>query len=493
MARRTAKALIGLAALLAVSCTKKVDGPPRDETPLVIPEQVSTLTLPVSVPLDRLEQVLAERTPRKLWSINEQHKDCIPAQRVEIFGKKHKVTPDISCRIVGQVTRGRITVTGSGSRLMIHLPVDAEVAARDVGGILKGKSARGSAIVELELRLTVRPEWRPAADVEISYDWSDPPTMKIVGQEVKLTSRADKELAKVIQNLEQELEREVAKIDLRPKLERAWKNGFTVVSVERDDPPTWLKIEPQRVGIGTFHVVGRDLVLPAFLEAKTGIFLGGKPELPEPGPLPPMTLDFDDPGLSFTVPVLANYGLLEPIILKALKKLEAKKIEPESVGPVDVTFSRVQMYGVKGGRVAIGVDLAVMPQEGAAARLVGPVKGTVWLTGVPANAANSRVVGVKDLHIAATSDSKAANILTEIMLTEEVQKQIEGSLQENFEKDYQRVMGIVERKVRSLRKGDWVISFTVESIDHGTIKATGSGLYLPVKLTGTGKIFRSPA
>ena len=155
------------------------------------------------------------------------------------------------------------------------------MAARDVGGFRKGKSARGSAIVDLNLRLAIGPDLKPDAHVEISYDWTEPPAVKFAGQEIKLTSSADKELAKVIAELEKDLEQEVEKADLRPKLEQAWKSGFTVESVERDDPPTWLKIEPQRDGIGTFQMTGRELTIPAFPEAKTCILLGDRQFTPE--------------------------------------------------------------------------------------------------------------------------------------------------------------------------------------------------------------------
>lgn len=245
------------------------------------------------------------------------------------------------------------------------------------------------------------------------------------------------------------------------------------------------------MGIGRFRASGRELAVDLFLEAGTQVFLGDPPAPPAPVPLPSQAQDLTDTGLSFVVPVLAEYDLLEPVVHDALKELEGSPIAPPGVGPVEVRFRRVQLYATEGGKLALGVELEARPERGVVAGLVGPVKGVVWLTGVPVNAANSRVVRIDRLDIAARTDSKAANLLSAIMLSDEVQQKIETSLHEDFEKDYARIMGIVGDAVANLRIGDWTVAMAIERVEHGTIEVKGPGLYLPVHLSGTGRI-RAP-
>ena len=56
--------------------------------------------------------------------------------------------------------------------------------------------------------------------------------------------KADRELAKVIAGLERELQAEVAKAQIRPIIEGAWKQGFAVFELNRKDPPAWMRVTP---------------------------------------------------------------------------------------------------------------------------------------------------------------------------------------------------------------------------------------------------------
>jgi hypothetical protein len=106
-----------------------------------------------------------------------------------LFGANVKVTPDIDCRIVGEVTRGRLALSGSGERLTISLPVNATVAARDVGGILKGKTATASGIVRADVSFALDRNWNASAKVDISYDWREPPGIDFLGQRIEFMKR----------------------------------------------------------------------------------------------------------------------------------------------------------------------------------------------------------------------------------------------------------------------------------------------------------------
>ena len=147
--------LVGLlAASLALSgCrnTVEIEAPPRVDTAPQIKADMSTLKAPLTVSLDQLQGALERRVPRELWSIDERRKDCVPAQRIRPLGVNIKVSPDISCRIRGNVTRGRLRLDGRGQDLLIRLPVKAVLRAEGVVW-LTGELANDpdSAVVRIE-------------------------------------------------------------------------------------------------------------------------------------------------------------------------------------------------------------------------------------------------------------------------------------------------------------------------------------------------------
>jgi len=186
--------IFALAIMAMLSACDKVVGnpaPPRIETALDLPKPASTIIVPLSVDLSVIEKRLNQSTPRNLWAINQYEPKCVPAQRVTVCAvhvrkckgdacknvpckvgfKRAKVTPDVACRIVGQVTRGRIAMSGRGDALLLSMPVNAVISARDVGGIIKKETATGSAIVRATVKMDIDRNWSPVAKVDIDYAW----------------------------------------------------------------------------------------------------------------------------------------------------------------------------------------------------------------------------------------------------------------------------------------------------------------------------------
>jgi hypothetical protein len=103
--------------------------PPRLEEPLLLTEQPSTVRLPVSFPLADFQKLVNEEIPVELHKIDQPQQVCIKT--------KSKLLPDVSCRLVGSVTRGHITLTGRGTDIFLTMPVRAVVQARNIGKIVK--------------------------------------------------------------------------------------------------------------------------------------------------------------------------------------------------------------------------------------------------------------------------------------------------------------------------------------------------------------------
>ncbi|UIJ44574.1 DUF4403 family protein [Sphingomonas cannabina] len=464
--------------------------PPKVEAPADLPSETSTIVVPLTIDLAALEAGLNARVPRQLWQIDRFQPKCVAAKRVKVLGVRAKVTPDIGCRIVGQVTRGRIRLSGKGQSLIATLPVSAVIAARNVGGVLKGETATGAAEVRATVRLAVDRAWQPTAKVDIAYDWTEPPGIDFLGQRIKFAEKADAKLKGVIAGLERSLPQELAKLHARARIEQLWRQAFTAIELNREKPPAWMRVTPKRLGFGGYRVAGRRLEMTLQAEALTETFVGGRPPDPAPTPLPPPATRLGPRGLRFFVPVLADYAQLEPVVHRALVKRAARGITLKGVGPVEAEFGKVTVYATEGGRLAVGVKAKVRARSRPE---LTTTHGEVWLWGVPYNEPNSQVVRVRDLSIAGETDRQAVDMLIQLFLDPGVLAEIRESLTHDFAPDYQRVLTAARKAIAGRREGDFLLSANVSDVSNGEIRVTGQGLFLPVRAKGTAAIRYSPA
>jgi hypothetical protein len=487
---RIAASICLAVALVLAGCSGGGDAeaPPRATSVPQFEPRNSTLVVPIEMSLNDLQAALERKAPRKLWSIDKPNQKCIGGQRVRAFGRNVKVTPDIDCRIVGEVTRGALSLSGSGNRLRIAMPVNATVAARDVGGVLRGRTATATAVVHADVSFALDRNWNASARVEISYDWREPPGIEFLGQRIEFAGKADAALGRVIDRLEADLQAEVARAQIRPALNAAWQEGFTVIELSKRNPPAWLRITPSGMGLAGYTVDGRTLTLTVGLLAKTETFVGDKPEKPAPVALPPQIPVPEGTGLSFFMPVFADYAELEPPLLKALRKLAKKGITIPAVGSVNAQFDKVIVYATDNGRLAVGIDATVEPIGQRTGMSFGKTTGRVWLTGLPHTEANSRLVTVTDLRIHGNTDRVSSNLLLQLMSTETVRRQINASLTEDFNKDYDKVLGKAQRAITNKQVGRFLLSAQIDSVSHEAIQVTGAGLFTPAVVTGRGQI-----
>ena len=482
---------LALGLLVLAGCHRKpvAPPPPRVETPVRLPEATSNIVVPITARLGDLENALDRAVPRTVWSIDRLDDRCLPAQRVKLLGKKLKVTPDLRCRIVGTVRRGRIALGGNGRVLRLTFPVSAVVSAENIGGIVKRETATGTATVKADVRLDIGPDWTPTARISIDYDWTNPPGVTLLGKRITFIDKADGKLEGVIARLERDLPKQLRALDARTQAAEAWKQGFATLLLNRDNPPVWLRIVPTRIGFAGYQVRKRNLELTATAEALTQTFVGDRPADPAPTPLPDLARQVKPPSLSFQIPVLADYAQLEPVLARALAKLAAKGITIPKAGPVDAKFSDVTIYATQGNRLAVGITVDARLQSG----LIDTTRGRVWMTGMPYNAVNSERVEINDLRVAANTNRDTVNLLIQLFETPEVIEAIRLSLTQDFAKDYDKVIRSARKALEERRQGDFVLRADIAKVTHGRVIPTGQGLFMPVQAYGTATIAYRPS
>lgn len=486
--------------VVAGGCQKKVSvaAPPRSTAPAEIPKLTSTIQAPISVRNSDIEAALNRAAPKVLWKIDQHEDRCVPSQRVlknkkvlgvKLSGEKGiKVTPDLGCQIVGNAVRGPIRVTGGGKTLAMTMPVSAVVSVRDVGGIIKSETATGAVNVKADIRLAMRPDWSPSATIKISYNWTNPPGIDVLGKRITFMKEADKKLSAVVADLERKLPAELGKLDLRHELGDIWKSGFTTILLNRENPQAWMRLTPQRLGVVGFRTDKTQATIIAAAQLTTETFIGDRPPNPTPTSLPPASTNLSPTGFMLNTPVLADYAELEPVVLKALRKRAAKGINLKDVGAIDATFDKVTIYATGNNRVAVGVDLTAQ----IAGRPRTKARASVWLTGSLYNEMDSRVLRVRDLAVAGDTSNEGVNLAIKLFTDPSMVSTIEGALVEDFTKDYNKVVAAAQKAVKEKQLGDIVISANIDKVASGKIQATAQGLYLPVTATGSAQILYRP-
>jgi hypothetical protein len=375
------------------------------------------------------------------------------------------------------------------------MPIEASVTASDIGGVIKQTTGTAQATVTARVRPTIQRDWRITGDVAISYDWKQPPAVSVLGREITFADEADERLKAVVRTLERTLEREIARLNVRQQIEPLWERSFAVLSLNQENPPVWLRVTPRSLGFDGYTASRNALSLKVRLNAQTEIFVGEQPEQNPPIALPaiqPATASEDgssqNAGLNLTLPVVAQYAELEPVLLRALNKRAERPFLLPQLGERSIKIKSVTAYGTDGDRVAVGVELeAWKPGERG-----DPTSGTVWLTALPQNDPDSRIVQFTQPEYQAETSRFTTNVFLEIAKTQEFSDVIEGALTQNFEGDYNDLLGKVQNALDQQRLGSFVVNTRLDTVSTGAIKAYGEGLHLPVSASGKAQIRYAP-
>jgi hypothetical protein len=481
---------IALAAFALASCGKHTpnEAPPRSNDAIVIKPQASTIAVPIEANLTRLAAALERQIPRELWSIDKPDQVCVASNRVKVLFV-HVKTPTITCRIVGEVTRGPLALSGSGRTLIVSIPVHAVVHARDIGGVLKQETATADARVQARIQFDLASDWSPRGKVDLAYRWTAPPTLEFLGQHIDLSEQADAKLKDVVADLERTLPGELAALHLRAQVQRSWNAAFTSLQLNRAHPPVWMRVSPKELQYGGYTIANNRIVLRLGLRAVTETFVGDRPADPPRTALPPLTRLAVDPGkLSFFIPVIADYRQLEPVLMRALVKRSARPFAVPGVGTVYARFNKVTAYGSTEGRIAVGLNFSASD----AADTIGKAQATVWLTAVPLNRPNSREVAFTQFAVTGSTDRTGGDLVIKLANTLGLTDTIAQALTQNFERDYDKLMTKIDHAIQERREGDFIIRAKVEDVQTGSLRASGRGLYLPVRGTGTASITLAP-
>ncbi len=397
--------------------------PPHLATPVTLPDQPSTVRMPIAVPLADLKRAIEQDVPRVLQIIDEPPRVCIKT--------RSKLLPDISCRLRGQVTRGPIGLSGAGEVITLTIPVSATVRAENIGKLIKRETATGAVMVTTRLRLGLRPDWTPVAQVDANYRWTNPIGIDLLGQRITFQSKVDPKLREILNQLERRLPARLARAGVRDKAASIWAKGFRSERV-KSEPLIWARFTPQAIGFAGYRVAGGLLTANLSARLKTETIFGERPADPPVTPLPRLEGPLAEQGINMHVPVFVPYGVLEGAANDTLVRPGKRRLKLKNGQTVDATVRKVTIYGSTGGRLAVGLDVEL----GAFGGLVAPA-GQLWFVATPVLDIPGRVLSVRDLTLVGQTDSAVFNALVAAVNQTSLRDQLTASIRYDFARDYQ--------------------------------------------------------
>jgi hypothetical protein len=221
--------------------------------------------------------------------------------------------------------RGPITLRGAGQKLVADVPIVAHVEAKNIAGLVSAHGD-GQTMVHLTCSFAIARDWQPRGKVALTYNWTVPPTIMLLGQRIAFTEKADARLKPIIAQIEQKLPVMLASLNLRAKLEDQWRRGFSVVKLNPRNPEVWMRIVPQKLSYGGYTIAGDQLRLNIGLTALTQAVVGPRPSDPEATALPAMTaVALPENRVNLFIPVSADYAELVPVV-KLLREFLAANV-----------------------------------------------------------------------------------------------------------------------------------------------------------------------
>ncbi len=231
---------------------------------------------------------------------------------------------------------------------------------------------------------------------DISYNWTDRPNVKVLGEEITFQTEASEALDKQVKKIPVLVSDYAAKLRLRQKLEAIWKvYEFPLPSSPVDGRVVFTPAATSFSGI-----TAKDEAINAGIGIRGNVALFiGKYFAPQIAPLPPLRRTIGvAPALNLTVPLLVSYRDFERGINTVLN---GHVVEAESpLGKVKVTFGHLKIFPT-GDRIAMQLTFK--------ADLNGKVldvSGDAFLTCLPYADEPANIIGLKDVKITAALDNK---------------------------------------------------------------------------------------
>lgn len=189
------------------------------------------------------------------------------------------------------------------------------------------------------------------------------------------TSLLRKEVTKVLKDLENDIDKQIAGIDIRSSIADAWKSLSDPLSMNGYG---YLMLTPTSISLGKVRFDGKEALVDLHLTAKPKV-VSAAPSNTSAAALPKLSTHKNSDGFDISLDVIANYDSLSAIFTREIK---GQKVV---IKDNEVIFDQVKVHGANKNQLNIEVTFS------------GKKKGVLYLTGTPVFDAEKQIISFPDL------------------------------------------------------------------------------------------------
>lgn len=344
---------------LALACSGMTDDglevPPQGASESEAADsQPSVLNIPMTIAWSAMQESVDAGLPTPLYS--ETGREL--AGRMEMDTKiKRDGDPRVSSR---------------GDAMIIEVPtkVKVKVYRRKLNGDKGSTLGTGSAslLVRVSTTPVIQDDWSMIGNTEITWRWTDSPSISIAGVDISLSDRLDDQIDAAMAEAATAVDAAMLEeAPLRTELEAIWTDLGTARQLKRN-PPVWVRFAPEALfstdpemsGTGMKVTIGARGVLDASLSQRMNDA--------EVAPLADRQPPAADSGARLHVPLKLAWGSLKSTLAQQLEGTVF-----EASGASATITELVDLYP-SGDSVAVGLNLSIETPAGS-------TDVTAWATG----------------------------------------------------------------------------------------------------------------
>lgn len=183
---------------------------------------------------------------------------------------------------------------------------------------------------------------------------------KITIFEFDATSKLEKEVTRVLTDMEKDIDKKISEVSIKSEIEKTWNLLHQPTNLSGYG---FLELNPKAIAIGDIKYVGNHAEFEVILEAKPKILSTASGTKPKK--LPPISTFKDREGFDISTDIYSNYDSLSSVLTRNLSgtKLDIKGKE--------VVFGDLEIYGASNDQLSIKLHFS------------GSKKGILYLVGTP--------------------------------------------------------------------------------------------------------------
>lgn len=362
--------LIGTIALLLSSCAKRIQavGPPETYQKVIPPKTLSTLSVPINIPIPALQRSVNEQTKGTLYRIND-------LSYAKVDRLSMKVWKEAPILIRGyQKDQFEITVP---LKTWLKGGVDTEV----LGLRIKRSISTNLGIrVKFLTKIGLDRNWRVNTQTRIlNYKWTKAPAIKLGPIRIPLKFLANKLIDTQLDYISKTIDTEIKKqVNLRQMLSGVW-NQVQAPFLVSEEYKTWVRIEPTALLMTPISTRRQTLSTTVGMRGYAAAFVGNKPASGR-RKLPKLTIKQT---LNNRFKVYLQSKISKEYALQVAKQNFLNKTYRN--GKRKVKIVGLNLYG-SGEKIVVQ------------AQLEGSLTGTIFLSGTPAYDPKQQTIVINDLN-----------------------------------------------------------------------------------------------